>query len=232
MKASDIMTVAVVTATRKTPVESIVKTMLEHRISAVPVVDDQQRVVGIVSEGDLMNRPEAGTHRRRSWWLSLFGDLDSQAADFEKAYGRQAEDVMTRKVVTVNEDDSVASIAEALQRHHIKRVPVVRDGRLVGIVSRANLLQCVGQLYKGGVPDDDAAAQRKEIYERLNEAGIRTFAINVIILESSVELWGIVDSAEQVKVVELAVASVLGEKTIEDHLAVIDTRAAAVRAGI
>ncbi len=232
MKAKDIMTVAVVTAAPETPVESIVKSMLDHRISAIPIVDDEQRVLGIVSEGDLMNRPEAQTYRRRSWWLSMFGDPHRREADFEKAFGRTAADVMTRKVVTVHEDDTVGSVAETLERRHIKRVPVVRDGRLVGIVSRSNLLQCVGQLYKGGVPDDDSAAQRKEIYARLSEAGIRTYAINVIVLANGVELWGIVDSAEQVKIVKMAVASVLGDKPIQDHLAVLDTRAAAVRAGM
>jgi CBS domain-containing protein len=222
MKAIDIMTVSVVTATRQTSVQSIVRTMLEHRISAVPIVDDEQRVVGIVSEGDLMNRPEAGTHRRRSWWLSMFGDPKRHEAEFEKAYGNTAADVMTRKVVTVHENDSVASVAETLERLHIKRVPVVRDGKLVGIISRANLLQCVGQLYKGGVPEGDSVAQRKAIFDRLDEAGLRSYAINVIILKDAVELWGIVDSAEQRKLVRLAVASVLGDRKIDDHLGVMD----------
>lgn len=224
MKAKDIMTVGVVTATADTPIQSIVASMLKHRISALPVVDDQQRVIGMVSEGDLMNRPEAQTHRSRSWWLSLIEDPANQARDFLKSYGNKAADVMTRTVVTVEEDDPVASVAEKLERHRIKRVPVVRNGRLVGIISRANLLHCVGHLQKGVAPAGDSETERKSIFHRLAEAGIGSGPINVIVLPDSVELWGLVDSPEQLAAAEVAVSSVSPTKKITNNLAIMTAR--------
>ena len=223
MKAKDIMTVEVVTATEDTPIQSIVASMLKNRISAVPIVDDRQGVIGIVSEGDLMNRPEAGTFRSRSWWLSLIEDPTSQANDFLKAYGNKAADVMTRKIVTAEEDEPVSSVAEKLERHRIKRVPVVRNGRLVGIISRANLLHCVGHLQHGVAPAKDSDAERNSIFARLAEAGIGP-GINVIILPDSVELWGLVDSTEQLTAAELAVSSVLPTRKITNNLAILGPR--------
>lgn len=231
MKARDIMTTAVITATSESPVEHIVKLMLENSISALPIVDNQQRVVGMVSEGDLMNRPEAETHRDRSWWLSMLADTEQQAKEFSKVYGRKAADVMTRNVITVQEDASVADVAEKLEKHRIKRVPVVRDGKLVGIVSRANLLHCVGQLYRGRIPDGESGELRDAILARLSEAGIRPNAINVMLLKDAVELWGAVANPEQIAAAEVAVASVVGERMIENHLSVLDPRAMASYGG-
>ena len=221
MKAKDIMTIGVVTATEDTPIQSIVASMLKNRISAVPIVDDQQRVIGIVSEGDLMNRPEARTYRTRSWWLNLIEDPTSQAKEFLKTYGNKAADVMTRKIITAEEDEPVSSVAEKLERHRIKRVPVIRNGRLVGIISRANLLHCVGHLQHGVAPAEDSDAQRKTIFARLAEAGIGLGTINVIVLPDSVELWGLVDSPEQLAAAEVAVSSVLPTRKITNNLAIL-----------
>lgn len=221
MKAKDIMTVAVVTANEDTPIQSIVASMLKHRISALPVVDDQERVIGMVSEGDLMNRPEAQTYRARSWWLSLIDDPASEARDFLKTYGNKAADVMTRTVVTAEEDEPVSSVAEKLERHRIKRVPVVRNGRLVGIISRANLLHCVGHLQGGVAPAGDSEAERKSIFARLAEAGIVSGAINVIVLPDSVELWGLVDSPEELAAAEVAVSSVSPTRKIKNYLNIL-----------
>ena len=141
MHAKDVMTTVVITATAQTPIEKIAKLMLERRISAVPVLDAEGRVEGIVSEGDLIRRAESGTAGRRSWWLDLLAGRDATVVDYMKSHGRTAGDVMTREVLTIGERTPLAKIATLLERHRIKRVPVVRNGRLVGIVSRANLLQ-------------------------------------------------------------------------------------------
>ena len=139
MQAKDIMTVNVISVSEDTPVHEVVGLLLKYRISAVPVVDSARKVVGIVSEGDLL-RPEgasrAGT--RRPWWLEAV--FAGQPVAYEKAQGRTAGAVMTRNVITVDESTPLNEIAELLERHHIKRVPVLSDGRLAGIVSRANLL--------------------------------------------------------------------------------------------
>ena len=140
MQAADVMTTNVITVPPETGVREIAGLLLKHRISAVPVVDAENQVLGIVSEGDLMRRAENDTDRRNSLWLEVIFSTHEMAADYIKAYGRTAGDVMTRDVVTVKEDTPLHEIVGLLERHHIKRVPVTRDGRLVGIVSRANLL--------------------------------------------------------------------------------------------
>lgn len=141
MFARDVMTRNICMVTPDTPVPAIARLLLQHRISAVPVVAADERIVGIVSEGDLMRRPEIGTERRRAWWLEMMLSRADLAGDFVKMNGRSARDVMTASVVTVGEDATVGEIAALLEEKRIKRVPVVRDGLVVGIASRSNLLQ-------------------------------------------------------------------------------------------
>ena len=140
MQARDIMTASVVTVRPATEVSEIAKLLLARNISAMPVVVDQDKVVGIVSEGDLMRRSENETERQRSWWIRAFAEPEARARDYIKTHGMCAKDIMSKKVISVSEDTSLADIAETLEKHHIKRVTVMRDGKLVGIVSRANLL--------------------------------------------------------------------------------------------
>lgn len=140
MQAADVMTTTVITVQLDTQVRKIVELLLTHRISAVPVVDTDQRVLGIVSEGDLMRRMENDTDNRHSWWLEEILSTRGTAREYIKSRGRKAGNVMTPDVVTVEEETPLYEIARLLERHHLKRVPVTRDGKLVGIVSRANLL--------------------------------------------------------------------------------------------
>src|SRR6266536_3997807 len=140
MQARDVMTTRVVTVEPDTAIEEVAKRLFENRISAVPVVEGDGRLVGIVSEGDLMRRPESGMERRPSWWLSFLLLPEQSAASYVKAHGRHAKDVMTRNVIMVEDSARIEGIAEILEKHGIKRVPVIREGKLVGIVSRADLL--------------------------------------------------------------------------------------------
>lgn len=225
MKARDVMTMSVVTANPDSPLGEIVDLMLANRISAVPVVDAAHAVVGIVSEGDLMNRADAGTRHSSSWWLRWAADTDQRAGEFRKIHGHRAKDVMTRNVLTVSEEATVAEIAKTLERHRIKRVPIVRDGKLVGIVSRANLLHGIGQLSKmPALQVANADESRGRILERLAEAGLRPGAVNVIVTPDLVELWGYVESPEQIPAAEVAVASVLGDRAIDNHIELIGAR--------
>jgi CBS domain-containing protein len=137
------MTPDVISATPDTPVSELIRLMLDNRISAVPIVADGA-IVGIVSEGDLLRRAETGTERRPSRWLELVTSDSRLAADYTKTHGRKAAEVMTREVVTVADTTPIAEVAKLLETRRIKRVPVVRGGRLVGIVSRRNLLQALG----------------------------------------------------------------------------------------
>ena len=149
MKARDVMMSPVITAKPHSTVKEVAKTLLEKQISAVPVVDDAGKLVGMVSEGDLMHRSEAGTERQRSWWVRLMAGNDSLAADYIKAHGRKVADVMTPNVITATPETSLDEIAILLEKNSIKRVPIVKDGQLVGIVSRANLVQAVASAPKG-----------------------------------------------------------------------------------
>ena len=143
MKARDVMVSPVITVKPSSSVKEVAKTFLERRISAAPVVDDQGKLVGIVSEGDLMHRAEAGTERHRSWWLRALTAEETLAAEYVKAHARKVADVMTRDVITATADTPLHEIAALLEKNSIKRVPVVKNGQLVGIVSRANLVQAV-----------------------------------------------------------------------------------------
>src|SRR5690606_27475648 len=134
-----------------------------------PVVDEGDRLVGIVSEGDLMRRPEADTERRRPWWLEMLTTDQSHAAEFVKSHGQTAKGVMTRNVITAAPDTPLREIADMLEKHGIKRVPIVEDGRLAGIVSRAILLQAMAS--QAGAfaapPSKSDEALRRDVMDRL-----------------------------------------------------------------
>jgi CBS domain-containing protein len=165
MKAADIMTRNVQSVSPDLPVEEVARFMLERGISAVPVLDGGGNLVGVVSEGDLMRRAELGTEKHRSWWLRLFVGDDYQAREFVKSHGRRVRDVMTRKVVTVTEDTPIAEIVTLMEEERIKRVPVMREGRMTGIVSRANLLRAFASREVSRAAA--AAEQDRDIHTRL-----------------------------------------------------------------
>ena len=144
MQARDVMISPVVTVGRSATVRDVAKLLLEKRISAVPVVDDAGKVVGIVTEGDLIHRAEAGTERPYSWWTHFLAGDATMAADYAKSHARRVEDVMTSDVITAPPETPLHEIAMLLEERRIKRVPIVnKDGNLVGVVSRANLIQVV-----------------------------------------------------------------------------------------
>jgi CBS domain-containing protein len=220
MLARDIMTANVISVSQDTPVREIVGLLLKYRISAVPVVDSARKVVGIVSEGDLL-RPEgtSGGGRKRSWWLeAIFAD---EALTYEKAYGRTAGAVMTRNVLTVEEDTPLNEIAELLERHQIKRVPVLSDGRLAGIVSRANLLHGLANtIIEHHEPGAEKDRQiRHELMKVLLEKhNLDTVLVNVTVSHGNVRLWGIVENADQAAAAEALAKSLPGVKSVENNL--------------
>src|SRR5688500_9478075 len=169
MKAKDIMTSPVVTVGPATPVNEIAALLYERRISALPVVEGG-RMVGIVSEADLLHRHELGTDciaQSGSWWLRLFS-ADRSVEDYIKSHARQARDIMTREVVSVAPDTGIAEVASVLERHGVRRVPVLQDGQLLGIVSRANLVQALAGTAQGAVratPPSDRAIRARLLAE-------------------------------------------------------------------
>jgi CBS domain-containing protein len=137
------MVCAVISVRPNARVEEVASILLANRISAVPVIDEQDGLVGIVSEGDLMRRAEAGTERSRSWWLEYLTGKQVLAAEYVKSHSHKVTDVMTRSVITAKPETPLREIAVLLERKRIKRVPIVQNGKVVGIVSRANLLQAL-----------------------------------------------------------------------------------------
>src|SRR5215470_1689127 len=146
MKAADVMVWGVTSVRPNARVEEVASTLLANRISAVPVIDEQGELVGLVSEGDLMRRVEAGTDRSRSWWLVYLTGKQVLAAEYVKSHSHKVTDVMTRSVITATPETPLSEIATLLERNRIKRVPIVQNGKVVGIVSRANLLQVLATM--------------------------------------------------------------------------------------
>jgi CBS-domain-containing membrane protein len=194
--------------------------LLKHRISALPVVDSARKVVGIVSEGDLL-RPE-GTSRagtRRPWWLEAV--FAGQPVAYEKVQGRTAGAVMSRNVITVDENTPLNEIAELLERHHIKRVPVVSEGRLAGIVSRANLLHGLANIIidhhePGAAKDRQLRHELMKIL--LDEHKLDTVFVNVTVSDSNVRLWGVVENADEAAAAEGAAKNLPGVRSVENNL--------------
>ena len=148
MKARDIMAAPVITASPQATIKSVAETFLKYHISGVPVVDENGRLVGIISEGDLLHRTETGTERRRPWWLRAMAGSETLALDYVKAHARKVADAMTSRVITASPETSVQDIAVLLEKHAIKRLPIIENGQLVEIISRANLVQAIASAGK------------------------------------------------------------------------------------
>jgi CBS domain-containing protein len=219
MQAQDVMTTKVVTVAPDTPVAEIAKLLLERQISAVPVVGEDRRLLGIVSEGDLIHGlGQEGA--KRSWWLDLLASSQTRAEAHLKSHGRLAWDVMTRSVISVTPDTPLPEIARLLEARRIKRVPVLHDGELVGIVSRADLLRAFAlQPSAGGSVDDRELRERLTVeFER---AGVTWHPyVNVVVSDGAVHLWGIVPTQGEAEALRRAAARVPGVANVESHLAV------------
>jgi CBS domain-containing protein len=228
VQASDIMTTPVVTVTPDTTVRDTAKRLLEHRISGVPVVDPAGKLVGIVSEGDLMRRPESGTERRPSWWLWLFADPDAQARAFVKRHGARVADVMTRHVVTISGEASLEQVADTLEKHRIKRVPVMRNGELVGIVSRADLLRGLAARQDAASVSTDDRTIRAALASAFDEAQIDRRLLKVVVTGGVVRIWGVVDTPDQKEALRVAAETAPGVKAVHLNVDAVPASARAV----
>lgn len=221
MRASDVMSINLCVANPDTPVNEIARQLCDRNISALPIVDDQNRVVGIVSEGDLMRRVELGTSPRRSWWLDLFSSNAELAQDYVKTHGRTAKDVMTRSPVVVEESTDLTEVARLLELKRIKRVPVVREGKLVGVVSRADIVRGLIVASKSwGRPravDDEKI--RATILAEIQKMPFASAAfINVVVDHGEVHIWGHVETPQQRDAIRVAAENVRGVGLVVDNM--------------
>ena len=220
MKARDVMTAPVITCKSTASVREVAKLFLQRHISAVPVVDEQDKLVGIISESDLMHRAESETERQRPWWLILMTG-EQGVADYIKAHAVRVADVMTRKVITSTPDTPLNEIAGILETNGIKRVPVVRDGQLVGIVSRANLVQAIASRgSKLDIPLSDAAIRDRLLKHLNTQRWAHTDLLNVTVNGGVADLWGLAASDTERKAIRIAAENTPGVRAVNDRMTV------------
>jgi CBS-domain-containing membrane protein len=215
MQAKDIMTSPVITVTPDSDIRETAQRLLEHRISAVPVVDKAGRLVGIISESDLMRREDAGTGRQASWWLSLFSDPERHMRAYVKSHSLRVADVMTSSVVTVEEDTPVDEVADLLGRKGIKRVPVMRNGAVVGIVSRADLLRGLIARRASREASADDRAIKAAVLKGFAEAGVNERLLNVVVSGGTVHIWGVAESEKERDAIRVAAESAPGVGSVQ-----------------
>ncbi|MGE0152269.1 MAG: CBS domain-containing protein [Reyranellaceae bacterium] len=220
MLARDIMTTDVCTVGPQAGVEQIAKLLIERNISAVVVVDDDRHVVGLVSEGDLMRRCETDTDRKRSRWRMLIADNDDLARDYRRSHAVKAHSLMSRQVICVDEDTGLGKIADIFERRHIKRVPVTREGRLVGIVSRRDLVRAF--VAKTPAEPESAASDdllRGELDKRINrEAWAHSLYLQTLVRDGVVEFFGFARSEEHIRALTALAEAVPGVKRVRVNL--------------
>ncbi|SAL14258.1 HPP family protein [Caballeronia peredens] len=220
MRASDIMTTRIISASPDMSIRNAAGTMVFAGISGMPVVDESGRLLGMVTEGDLMRRAEIGTGvKQRSWWLELAASTTELAVQYVKEHARQVKDVMSTDIATVTEDCPVADIAELLDRRRIKRVPVMRDGKIVGVVSRANLIRALVTM----APDVPATEEsgdnaiREDVLAAMEGHPWALARENVTVENGTVHLWGPVIKAEEGNAIRVAAENVPGVKDVRTH---------------
>ncbi len=221
MKVRDIMSTQVVTVSPSTTVREIAGLMVEKHVSGLPVLSENGTLVGIVSEGDLLRRPELGTQKQRRRWVSFFSGVDEQAREFTKSHALRAGDVMTQQVIHVAEETPLGDVVGLMEKHNIKRLPVLSDGKLVGIVSRADLLRALAARQADPLPPpaESDASIRTAMNEVLkNEEWAMSAMVNVIVSDGVVNLWGVIDSDAQRQPLRVAAENIPGVTAVEEHL--------------
>jgi CBS domain-containing protein len=194
--------------------------MAQNDLSALPVVDDDKRLVGIISEADLLRREELGTEVRRPRWMEAMIPATTLATEFAKAHGKQVKELMSEDVITAREDTPLAEIAAILERHRVKRIPIIRDGALVGIVSRANLIQALASAKLEPTERlDQSRTIRQELQSRLAAQSWTDFGSrNVIVVHGEVHLWGLVGSPAERKALIALAEGVPGVTGVVDEM--------------
>jgi CBS domain-containing protein len=222
MQARDVMVFPVITVGKNATVREVASILLKERISAVPVVDTADKVVGIVTESDLMHRAEAGTERAYSWWLHFLTDDATIAADYVKSHAAKVQDVMTSDVVTAAPETPLHEIATLLEERRIKHVPIVdKDSNLVGIVSRANLIQAVASARpKLEMTLPDSTIRQQLLGEVKKHSWAHAHNLSVTVTNGIVDLWGYADSGEERQAIRVIAEAVPGVTMVNDHLAV------------
>jgi CBS-domain-containing membrane protein len=223
MQARDVMTRSVISIDPNCTVLQAARLMLQHHISGLPVVDAAGNLVGILSEGDFLRRRETQTERRRSRWLEFLMGPGRMAAEYSHSHGSKVSEVMTTQVQTADEGASLDDVVQLMERHHIKRVPVMHAGKLVGIVTRSNLMHAMVSLARAApVAESDTAIRERLLAEVKKQAWAPTSMIDVVVRDGVVELWGTIFDERQREALKIAAENIPGVKAVKDNLAWVE----------
>jgi CBS domain-containing protein len=224
MRAHQIMTRPVYSVLPEATIAEAANIMLQRHISGLPVVDAAGKLVGIVSEGDFIRRSEIGTQRKRSRWLKFLLGAGAAATEFVHEHGRRISEIMTRDPLTISENATLDEIVTSMETNGVKRLPVMREGKLVGIVSRANLLQAVASLSRE-IPDPTADDDhiRKRIIDSLQKNDWCPFGLSVVVRDGVVHLGGVITEERSRQASIVGAENVAGVKKVHDHLCWVDT---------
>jgi len=220
MRAIDVMVRDVVTVHPDTDVADAIKLLAERDVSALPVLDKDGNLVGVLSEADLIHRAEIGTEKHRPWWLEAVTGATAVAEEFAKSHGKKVGEVMTDGVISVSEETPLSEIAALFERKRIKRVPVVKSGKLVGIVSRSNLIQALASA-AGRVDQRDETDRRirLDLLSRMQDQSWTDFGSrNVTVSDGVVHLWGLVGSEAERKALLALAEGVPGVSRVSDEM--------------
>ena len=224
MIVADVMTRNCITVAPDATVEEAVNLMLSRHISGLFVVDKAGELAGVVTEGDLLRRDELGTQRHRPWWLRLLASPARQAADFTRANARHVRDVMTEDVLSIAQDAPLEDVVATMEKRHIKRLPVTADGKVVGVVSRADLLRAlIGRVRNVEPLATDDLAIRTAILNALEaQPWAPTTTLNVTVADGVVDLWGSITNDEERRGIRVIAENTPGAKGVNDHLVYIE----------
>jgi CBS domain-containing protein len=217
MKAADIMTLGAATIRGDASISEAARMLLQYGISGLPVLDSANRLVGIITEGDFLRHVGAGSPGHRPRWLEFLLSPGRLAEDYVHSHSRKVEDVMTRQVVTVTEDTSIDEIVRLMERHRIKRVPVMRENYVVGIVSRANLIRGLARQQDGlsSVSAADMAIREQILSELISQPWGERAPIDIDVRGGVVQLWGPVYDERVARALRVAAENVPGVKGVE-----------------
>jgi CBS domain-containing protein len=224
MIVADVMTRNCITIAPDATVEEAVNLMLSRHFSGLFVVDKTGLLVGVITEGDLLRREELGTQRDRPWWLRLLASPARQASDFTRANGRHVRDVMTEDVLSIGQDAKLEDVVATMEKHRIKRLPVTADGKVVGVVSRADLLRAlIGRVRNAEPLATDDRTIRTAILNGLEaQSWAPTTTLNVTVAEGVVDLWGTITNDEERHGIRVIAENTSGVKEVHDHLVYIE----------
>ncbi len=220
MKAMDVMTRDVVSIGPDASIIEAVRTMLQHKISGLPVIDASGHLQGVITEGDFLRRAETGTERKHPRWLEFLLGPGRLATEYVQASGRRVSEVMTPDVYTVTEDAPLEQVVHLMERHRVKRIPVVRGDKVVGIVTRANLMHALASLALAEQPAaaGDAAIRERLLTELKKQRWAPVGLIDVVVKDGVVKLSGALTDERERQAIRIAAENIAGVKKVEDHL--------------